>query len=267
MGMMMLIPIFSALSQTATAQWERWLHRFFLVGLLYRGLSTYSRGGFLAAAAMGVVMLWRSPKRLRMLVAAVVVTLAVTSVLPDAFWDRMRTITVDLEAQDGSARGRFHFWEVAGYMAAANPLTGVGLNGFSRSFSDYDPSHGAYGSYRAVHSAWFGMLADLGYPGLILFLAVIWSAFRSCRRALAAGRGDPAKRDLTVYATSMQASLVAYIVGATFVGGQYSEMFWHLIGLTVVLRNLAVQPVEGDARVAGAQPLPARAPRLRAAAR
>src|SRR5262249_44007321 len=49
LGTMMLVPIIGALAQTATRKWERFGYWFLLVGVFMRGITTYSRGGFLAA--------------------------------------------------------------------------------------------------------------------------------------------------------------------------------------------------------------------------
>jgi probable O-glycosylation ligase (exosortase A-associated) len=234
-GMMMLVPIFVALAQTATKRWERYIYRFFIVGLLYRGLSTYSRGGLLAAAALGLVTFWRSPKKIRALVSIAVLVTVVLAVMPQAYWDRMQTIVAADDAQDSSASGRLFFWSVGVRMANAKPLTGIGFNAFRQSFPTYDTSGGAWGGDRAVHSAWFGVLAEMGYPGLILLVSILVVAFLTCWRIRRSARGDPDLNDFRAYAGGMQATLVSYAVGMTFLNGQYSEMLWHMIGLTVAL--------------------------------
>jgi probable O-glycosylation ligase (exosortase A-associated) len=248
-GMMMLLPVFVALSQTATRRWERYLHRFFMVGVLYRGISTYSRGGFLAAAAVGLVMLWNSPRRARAFVLAGSLTFVVASVMPQSFWDRMKTINAPEDERDASSEGRLTIWGIAVDMADAKPLTGVGFNGFSRSFDTYDTTNGSLGGGRAAHSTWFGVLAEMGYPGLILLVMTIvggiWSAMLIRWRT----RGDPELRDLRSYASAIMASLVAYVVGMTFLNGQYLEMFWHFIALGVALERIAAVTMSSKSRV------------------
>jgi probable O-glycosylation ligase (exosortase A-associated) len=233
-GMMMLVPMFVALAQTSSKWWEPYLYRFFIIGLFYRGITTYSRGGFLTAGAIGIIAFIRSPKKVRALISMAVLVVIVVSVMPPRFWDRMDTITVEGQ-QDNSAQGRLYFWEVATHMASAKPLTGVGFNGFRQSFAAYDFSGGVWGGDRSVHSAWFGVLSEMGYPGLVLFVGIIVTAFLTCSRIRRATRGVAALRDIRSYAGAMQMSLIAYVVGMTFLPGQYNEMFWHLIGLTIAL--------------------------------
>ena len=91
-GMLMLVPILTVLASTATTQYERLFLRFMAFGVLYRGIVTYSRGGFLAAAALALFYILRSRRRLPALAGVLIATLLVLPVLPDTFWQRMSTI-------------------------------------------------------------------------------------------------------------------------------------------------------------------------------
>ena len=53
-------------------------------------------------------------------------------------------------------------------------------------------SNGVYGPKRAVHSSWFGILAEVGYPGLAMFVAIFVS---SCGRAERFGEWPSAEGD------------------------------------------------------------------------
>ncbi|HEX5473150.1 MAG TPA: putative O-glycosylation ligase, exosortase A system-associated [Vicinamibacterales bacterium] len=240
MGMMMLLPIFAVLIQTARGRWEKHMHRFLLGGALLRGLTTYSRGGFLAGGAVAVLQIARAKQRLRVLVVVVLVGALTVSVLPSSFWARMSTIAATQSEQDQSERGRIHFWATALLMAAARPLTGVGLNGFQTAYDTYDDSRGLFGTARAVHSTWFGVLADLGIPGLLLFLLITLSTFVACERIRRRARFDPRLADLAPYAVAIETSLAAFVVAGTFLGAQYNELFWHLVGCSIALQSLAI---------------------------
>ncbi|HYE89231.1 MAG TPA: putative O-glycosylation ligase, exosortase A system-associated [Vicinamibacterales bacterium] len=261
-GMAMLVPIITALSATSTG-WQKRLFQFMSAGVVYRGLSTYSRGGFISFGAIGAMHFWRSPHKLRTVVAIALIAALVLPVLPQEFWTRMSTITVSTEEQDESALGRLHFWEVAVAMANDRPFVGVGHSGYPRVYNQYDWTGGQFLTNRAVHSAWFGVLAESGYPGLVLFAAIIFGSFRACRRVrLAAQRGET-NAALGPYAIALESSLVAFIVGGSFVSFQYCEMLWHFFALTIALERVAVaeavterieqpQPVEAPATPAEA---------------
>jgi putative inorganic carbon (hco3(-)) transporter len=239
-GMAMLMPILTALAATSSGWWKRAL-QFLSVGIIYRGLSTYSRGGLLAFSAVGLLQLIRSPRKLRAIAATVIVIAIVIPVLPPQYWNRMNTIAASDEERDNSSRGRLHFWGVAVDIANDRPLLGVGHTGFERAYNTYDTSHGQFGYYRAVHSAWFGVLAELGYPGIAMFITIIIGSLLACRRVRKSANRGEIPREMAAYATGLESALVAFIVGGSFVSFHYCEMLWHVFGLTMALESVALR--------------------------
>jgi probable O-glycosylation ligase (exosortase A-associated) len=239
-GMAMLLPVIAALVATSTGWWKRGF-QFLNIGVLYRGLSTYSRGGFLSIGAVGAIWFWRSPHKLKTFAAVALAAALILPVLPHEFWDRMSTITAPADERDDSAASRLHFWKVAVAMADAHPFTGVGHSGYPRAYNRFDWTNGRYFTNRAVHSAWFGVLAELGYPGLLMFVLIVFGSFRACRRVrLAAKRGE-VSAPLGAFATAFETSLVAFVVGGSFVSFHYCEMLWHYFALTIALERVAVR--------------------------
>lgn len=255
-GMAMLIPIIGALATTSSG-WQKRAFQFLNIGVVYRGLSTYSRGGFLSIGAVSAIWFWRSPHKLKTLFAVLIAAALILPVLPQQFWDRMSTITAPADQRDDSQQSRLHFWQVAVAMANDRPLTGVGHAGYPRAYNQYDWTEGRFFTNRAVHSAWFGVFAELGYPGLLLFLLIVFSAMRACRRVrLAAKRGE-LEGPLGAYAVAFESSLVAFIVGGSFVSFQYCEMLWHYFALTIALERVAVSEMAAQRAVKAAeQPAP-----------
>jgi putative inorganic carbon (HCO3(-)) transporter len=239
-GMAMLLPIISALAATS-AGWQKRLFQFMNIGVLYRAISTYSRGGLLALAAVGGMIFWRSPHKLRTGAAVAVALVLILPALPKEYWDRMSTITSAPEQRDASQYGRLHFWQVATAMANDHPLLGIGHRGYEPAYNEYDFSQGAHGPNRAVHSAWFGVLAEGGYPGLLIYIAIVVSSLFACRRVRQQAARGEVPRELGAYAIGLETALVAFIVGGSFVSFQYCEMLWHYFGLTMALERVAVR--------------------------
>ena len=234
LGMFMLAPLAGALVSTSTGL-ERRFHQFFMGGIIIRGLTTYSRGGLLAALVVALHATARSRHRLRMLLGIAMISGALLAVMPQSFWDRMGTITASEDERDASAEGRLYFWGLALEMARDHPFTGVGFNAFPEAYNLYDRSEGAYGYGRAVHSTWFGMLAENGYPGLLLLLGLIVYSFVTAGRMIRETSADPEFHRVNAMARALQGSLVAFVVGGSFLNGQYSELLWHLFCLTIAL--------------------------------
>jgi probable O-glycosylation ligase (exosortase A-associated) len=249
-GMLMLLPIVGALADTSTG-WMKRVFQFMAIGVLYRAVSTYSRGGFLSAGVVGAMWFWRSPHKVKTVAAIVLATALVLPVLPQQFWDRMSTITASSDERDFSSASRFHFWQVGVAMANDHPLTGVGKGAYSRLYDRYDWSNGDFGTDRAVHSAWFGVLAELGYVGLLLFIIIIVTSLRSCRRVRLAARRGEVSAALGSYAVGFETALMAFIVGGSFVSFHYVEMLWHFFALSAALERVAA--AEATATRVGAE--------------
>ncbi len=243
-GMLMLVPLIGFLMQTTQRKWSKRFFSFLLIGSLYRALSTYSRGGFIAAIVMGGSWWLRSHYKIRNLLGILIILTIVVPALPDAFWNRMGTIQTYEEEQDEAALGRLHFWSVAVGMAASNPVLGVGFSSYSEAYNAYDFSAGKHGEGRSVHSSFLGVLAELGYVGLFLYVFILLAAFSACAHVRRIASGYAALVDFGKSAVAIQTSLTAFVVGGIFVPFQYNEMLWHLIGLSIVLKRLAVQRQE-----------------------
>ena len=252
LGTMMLVPLFGALAQTAETKAEALGHRFLAVGVFMRGLTTYSRGGFVAAVILGMVGLARSRQRMRYALGVIVFVALAGTVMPQEFWDRISTVTASQEERDDSSAGRLHFWKVAVDMARAKPLTGVGFSGFNASYESYNTDE-QFAGERAAHSVWFGLLGDLGFPGLFLFLSVWATGVWSCWRTSIACRKKTELKDVRLFADALLLSLVVFAVAGSFLSVQYGEMFWHFVGLSI-----ALVPLANEAAAPVVAPQPAR---------
>jgi len=239
-GMAMLVPLLTALADTS-AGWQKRGLQFLNVGVAYRGLSTYSRGGFLSLAAVAGLAFWRSERKGRALVAGAIVAVLILPALPPEFWGRMSTITASGEERelDESQSGRLYFWQVAFEMANDRPFLGVGHSGYEPTYDQYDTTLGRYGTRRAVHSAWFGVLAELGYFGLTAFVIIAFSSLRACGRVRRMAQRGDVSAAMGRYANGMQSALVAFMVGGSFVSFHYCEMLWHFFALTMALEQVA----------------------------
>lgn len=263
LGLLMLLPLLVALAQTTPRGWERFVHLFLLTGVLYRALTTYSRGAFLSAGALALFYWWRSQRKVVSLAVILLLGGGILGLMPTAFWDRMQTTVTYEERDDASALGRLHFWGVAVVMANDRPLLGVGPGTYGLVYDSYDSSFGAYGRNRAVHSSWFGMLAEHGYVGLLFYAGILILAFRNCRqvhRLASRGELDP---ELYHYGVAVEAGLVAWVIGSSFLGVPHMELPYHYVGLSLALRNLAAEngsPANGSPATEEATETPSHPP-------
>ncbi len=238
-GMLMLVPVVGLLAQSTAWKWVRPAYWALLIGVFYRALSTYSRGGFVACIALAVIYWLQSRYKFRNLMALLIVMMIIVATLPEAFWNRMNTIQTYEEEEDESALGRLHFWQVALVMAQAHPFFGIGFNAYNQAYDTYDFSQGRYGRMRSVHSSPLGITAELGFLGLALYALILLCAFRSCSRVSKLVSGHPELIHLESTAIALRSGLCVYLVGGSFLPFQYNEMFWHYIFLSFIVDQVA----------------------------
>ncbi|MGQ0643796.1 MAG: O-antigen ligase family protein [Gemmatimonadaceae bacterium] len=155
---------------------------------------TQSRGAIVALVVFGLVALARSKKRLKMLPALIVMGMLVGFFAPNSVWTRLRNLKAatgsgELKAADdmGSAEQRYEIWKVAGRIFSERPLTGVGLGAYAvehwriaRSGAENFKRTARGG--RDAHSTYLRVLAELGIPGLVLFMGIFVSVYVYAQR-------------------------------------------------------------------------------------
>jgi len=197
-------------------------------------LSSYSRAGFLALAAVTAAMVLKSRKRILFGATMAAGLYVMYGFMPPQWHDRMQTIN-DYET-DLSARGRINAWRFARNLAADRPLVGGGFKTFTPElFRIYAPEPG---NHHDAHSIYMQVLGEQGYPGLFLFVslgAVTWFSAGRLRRA---ARNVPDLKWVADLASMSQVSLLGYAVGGAFVTLAYFDLPYHLLSLVVVAKAL-----------------------------
>ena len=194
-------------------------------------IMTQSRGGLLGILAVCGVIGLRVVKSKVVLIsigAAVAIALVIAMELSN------RSSGGSHEAGiDESSMGRIYAWNAAWKMATTRPLTGVGLDNFYANYYFY--SEHWDGHNHAVHSTWFNVLSETGFPGFIVFIFMIWvvfiSAYRSMRR-LAEARAPPIVQSV---ALALVAGVVGFCVAGTFLTQGFTWPIYIILALTTAM--------------------------------
>lgn len=243
----LILPIAGALVLTAKRRGAWWLAMCAMVLSAATVIVTFSRAGFLTLVtilAMFVVVLARrrSPGAATALMAA---ALIVPPLLPAGYLDRLTTIT-DMSADaTGSAQGRWRDMKLAIGVVAQNPIMGVGIG---QDIVVMNEERGK--GWTRVHNAYLQYAVDLGLPGLVLFVWLHVSCFRSARAVEVRTARDPALRDLTHLAQGVQIALIAFGVAAFFHPIAYQFYFFSIGGLAIAIKN-ACRTEIGRAQITG----------------
>lgn len=209
-------------------------------------LSTQSRGAFLAVSATIAFVWWRSKRKL---ISGAIILIAAPMFyfsMPQSWHDRMATISTYQE--DGSAMGRINAWGFAYNLARDRPLVGGGFRAFDPDlFLTYAP---VPDDFHDAHSIYFEVLGEHGFVGLALFLLLGLLTFRSAGKAVSASRDQPGLHWANELGRMLQACLVAYATGGLFLGLAYWDLYYHLVVLSVLLREHVERALQ-EARIPG----------------
>jgi putative inorganic carbon (HCO3(-)) transporter len=215
-----------------------------------------SRGGFLALAAVAMFILVRySAIQLRWrLSAAALVMFVLLATASDQYWKQMSTILSDTDYNRTQESGRLQIWtRGVGYMLD-NPLFGVGPGNFQAAEGTLSElaerqQFGVGVRWNAPHNMFVQVGAEMGIPGLMLFVALLASAFVALRRS----REDQSLAP-DAYAAQLTpavtASLLGFVVGSVFLSLAYAEMLYTLIALSIGLCKIAA--LQADERESAA---------------
>nr|WP_261875621.1 O-antigen ligase family protein [Vibrio rarus] len=145
---------------------------------------------------------------------------------------------------DSSSMGRLYAWQAAGKMALDNPFTGVGINNFYSNYYFYS-SHWD-GLNHAVHSTWFGVLAETGFLGLLVFVTLIISLLRTAKHSLTRlCRLSSPSPYLLSSANAVYAGLIGTIVSGTFLTQAFVWPIYILAALIICVSRI----VQNDSQI------------------
>lgn len=216
------------------------VERLYCLGCLLAGLAgsmvAASRGGFIGLLAGMAFLIWHSPRRARNFTVGAGALVLLLCLSPTSPLQRMvHPIRGDEEATDV----RLRLWAGALNMVKERPLTGFGLASFKTQVDAYAdlPEDVRF----AAHNAYLEIAVEMGLPGLLALVAIIYLSCRGVDRVRrqTRRRGPPL---LHRAALGIEAGLIGFAVSLFFVSGLFLKLFWLMLFLSMCLP--ALQPQE-----------------------
>jgi putative inorganic carbon (hco3(-)) transporter len=232
--MCIFLPLIVAFIMGLEKHWPRWLRwvTWLVAATAIIGVvASSSRGAFIGAAAVIVWLLLKSRNKLRTLL----VTLAVVG-LVYAITPAQQKIRFENAGEDKTSVSRITMWKQGVEMMRDHPITGVGYANWLK----YDAVYYG-GTGLLVHNTFIQAGSELGYPGLVIFLALVACTFVINRktRKLTADAGDRG-RFIFYMAHGLDGALVGFIASGFFISVLYYPFFWINFAMTVALHNAAL---------------------------
>lgn len=231
-----------ALVTTRTSMTNRLIGAVATAAIIWAVLATQSRGGLIGILAVFAVTGLRIVRSRAVLIGvgglAAVVLFAAAGISDRASGGAAES------GIDESAQGRLWAWQAALNMALARPLNGVGIDNFIPNFWKYTPHWTGFN--KAVHSTWFGVLAETGWPGLIAFVSMIAITAMVARKAAATLRAAGAPDSVQIVANAILAGIASFCGAGTFLTQGFTWPFYILLALTAAVSHYAKQFAQRD---------------------
>jgi putative inorganic carbon (hco3(-)) transporter len=203
--------------------------------IIWAIIATQSRGGLLGVLAVcGIIGLRVVKSKVVVISAGAAIAIALVAVM--GISSRSSGGSHE-QGIDESAMGRIYAWNAAWKMAKSRPITGVGLDNFYGNYYFYTEHWD--GLNHAVHSTWFNVLSETGFPGFIVFVYMIGligrSAYRSMRR-LETARAPPV---IQAMALALVAGVFGFCVAGTFLTQGFTWPIYIILALTTATARYA----------------------------
>ena len=217
-------------------------------------LRTGSRMGLLALLAVGVVLLFISRGRLRLMVAVATVAggLGAIFFLPKAIQQRFETIVEnDVENADdnpdvsyavASSETRWMLLKNSLRVTAHHPLLGVGPGNFSGENAKLTKGAGLRANWQVTHNTYTQVSSECGIPAALIFVGLLVYCLRATNRLRKAMAAHPDLRAHAPVAFWLFIGLVAYTCVAAFGSFAYGFHLPLLAAMVAALKT-AVAPV------------------------
>jgi putative inorganic carbon (hco3(-)) transporter len=238
---LMVVPLMCYLYAIYHQQrWLRWLLGISILLSIVSAFGSQSRGALVAMIAVAGFFWLKSSSKVITGTGIVILAVLTFSFMPDSWHERMGTIATYEE--DASAMGRIHAWEYA-INIASDRLTGGGFNSWSpETYAIYSPEQRLS---VVAHSIYFSVMADHGWPGLIMFLTLLFIAWRNLSRVIADASDSNSEYKPVFLAKMLQVSLIAYMSGGAFLSLAYFDLPWHIIALSILLSHIYTKELAG----------------------
>ena len=236
LALIMTIPLMRYLQLQAK---NIWIHQSVTGAMILTSIAvigTQSRGAFVGMAVMGSFLWLKSRNKLFTLISILVVVGALSTIMPQEWYDRMATI--ETFEEDKSATDRINAWRMA-FNIASTRITGGGFEAFVpwvASIYAPDPERAA-----DAHSIYFEVMGEHGFVGFTMFMLLAWFTWDTGNRVRRMARREAQTKWAADLASMIQVSMIGYAGAGTFLGLAYFDLYYTLIAIMVICKIICQQ--------------------------
>lgn len=222
---------------------NQWI-RYGIVGavplMIASSLSSWSRGAMLTLGVLGIMLLWHSKRKWLIVPVMLIGVFAAFKFLPEDWFGRMATI--ENYQLDESAMSRIEAWRDGWYHTLDHPIAGAGFEGWM------------YVTKRDWHSSFVEMFSEHGFIAFAIWMSLILGTLYNLTMLPRKTRRIEGMEWVGNYCYSVRMSMICYMVGTAFLGLSYWDLLYHLIFISVLIKQFALQELSEKEEVLLASP-------------
>jgi hypothetical protein len=184
---------------------------------IFTVILTFSRNGFVALTVVLAMLFFRRKGSFKIW-GSIAIIILIVLLTPGLYWSRIATIP-SIEVDSGLMLKLSYFRQSLNIILG-NPLIGVG-----------------YGNSFSIHNTFLQIAADLGILVLLLFLGIIYTAYKNLKKIELSFR-DNDFGEVSRLPWLLVISLAAYIIGGLTISIPLFFLFIVILGLIMAFKNL-----------------------------
>jgi hypothetical protein len=242
-----------------------------ILAILFTAGKTGSRGALVGFGALLLCVFWRSSAggKLKLVVGGTVLLMVIASTMPKSLLSRYSTVFEETGAVSygddqlgagaiSSTSSRMKLLRASIKYTFQHPLFGVGPGMFVvAEDADAKAAGFRHGAWQGTHNSYTQVSSELGIPGCIFYVLVIFLSLKTTARIYRQTRGDPRMQDIANIAVCLNYVLIVYAVTVFFDYIAYTSMLSVFGGLAASLGRTAEVEIARRTGVApGSGPVP-----------
>jgi O-antigen ligase len=196
---------------------------------------TFSRGSLIGLFTILIFGILKAKKKIKSVFTVLIITAILVSAMPKYVWERFIKTQETLQNLDETSnvdntKRRYLLARGAWLLFLDHPVTGVGIGNYyyeGRKYVQINPGR--------AHTMYLEVMAELGIIGIILFLLILFSVFKSLRLII------KSNSIYSAYARGLYLGLVGFLVAAIFLHAQQEKALWFCIFMALALENIAIK--------------------------
>jgi hypothetical protein len=139
----------------------------------------------------------------------------------------------------GNAETRMWFYESSIRMLLSRPLTGVGMDAWTRAYAlDFRHPLDTTNRWPYSHSSYFQIMGELGLPGIITYFYLIYITLSALKSLEIRFKGNPDYRQQLYFIQCLRIGFIGFLITTAFQGFTYYPTGYNMMAIVFAMDSI-----------------------------